>query len=118
MLLSAPTPTHFLLARSLSCSPRADLCLPRSPALRRTVHGQTPLHLAISENHRLAVFMLLHHGCNPNTPDENGYRPIHLAVKRHDLRLLNVCHGALSPLSPLSLPPPIRSSSGQPRGLS
>ena len=58
-------------------------------------HSRTPLHYAAKHGHLLCVRLLLKHGADPNSKDDDGYTPLHYLCQvynpgpeRHDnLRL-------------------------------
>ncbi|CAB0044261.1 unnamed protein product [Trichogramma brassicae] len=56
--------------------------LGQDPNCLVTKTSDSPLHLALAGGHDKVVEMLLRHGADPNSADENGMRPLHLIYNR------------------------------------
>lgn len=59
-------------------------------------NGNTPLSLAIKQNHKEVITLLIRNGANLETPDASGTTPVQLAQKLGNKELVDLLirHGA------------------------
>ena len=72
----------------MSCASLSSLLFPDINQVDN--HGNTPLHLAVAGEHCESIDLLLNHGADSSTLNEDQLAPIHAAVETNAVKSLTV----------------------------
>lgn len=92
LVVNDDTPVPLLCAAAFGCASSCEILIKSGTRLESTNDiGQAALHLAVEQSSDVEVIRtLVRLGCDPNTPDREGFTPLHFAARHGKLSCIRL----------------------------